>query len=136
MANSDPRHHSIEDIAWLRAIADLTIVVPADPAETAQAVRFAHPHEGPVFIRTSRTPVPDIHAADYRFDIGRSVQLRDGSDVTIGLSTAAGTDLLVVLFSAEVHHALSSGRGWSPRRCRTYFRQLLFSQLIDADERA
>lgn len=49
-----------------------------------------------------------------------------------GLSTAAAADLLVVLFSAEVHHALSSGRGWSPRRCRTYFRQLLSSQLIDA----
>jgi AcrR family transcriptional regulator len=53
-----------------------------------------------------------------------------------GLSTAAAADLLIVLFSAEVHRALSSGRGWSPRRCRTYFRQLLLSQLIDADERA
>ena len=52
-----------------------------------------------------------------------------------GLSTSAATDLLIVLFSAEIHYALSSGRGWSPRRCRTYFRQLLFSQLIDTDER-
>ena len=53
-----------------------------------------------------------------------------------GLSIAAATDILIVLFSAEVHHALTSGRGWPPRRCHTYFRQLLFSQLIAADEPA
>ena len=45
-------HHSIEDMAWLRAIADPAVVVPADPAETASAICFAHEYAGPVFIRT------------------------------------------------------------------------------------
>src|SRR5215217_522338 len=56
-----PTHHSIEDIAWLRAIADLTVVVPADPIETAQAIEVAATTPGPMFIRISRLPVPIIH---------------------------------------------------------------------------
>jgi transketolase len=78
-----PTHHSIEDVAWLRAIANLVVVVPADPAETEQAIRAAHRHVGPVFIRTSRMPVPAVHPADYRFAFGTAARLRDGNDVTI-----------------------------------------------------
>jgi transketolase len=76
-------HHSIEDLAWTRAIADLTVIAPADPLETAQAVRAAARMDGPVFLRLSRMPVPPVHAADYTFEIGRAVLLREGSDVTI-----------------------------------------------------
>ena len=54
-----PTHHSIEDLAWTRAIANLTVIVPADPIETAQAVRAAAAIDGPVFLRVSRMPVPD-----------------------------------------------------------------------------
>jgi transketolase len=78
-----PTHHSIEDIAWTRAIDRLVVVVPADPLETAGAIRAAYEHEGPVFVRTSRIGVPIVHPGDYRFEIGRSVQLREGSDVTL-----------------------------------------------------
>lgn len=78
-----PTHHSIEDVAWLRAIANLAVVVPADPRETEQAVRAAAAYEGPVFLRISRMPVPEVHDADYRFEIGRSVELSSGSDVTL-----------------------------------------------------
>ena len=78
-----PTHHSIEDLAWTRAIADLTVVVPADPIETAQAVRAAHEWNGPVFLRTSRMPVPILHGPDYRFRIGRADLLREGTDLTI-----------------------------------------------------
>jgi transketolase len=77
-----PTHHSIEDLAWTRAIADLTVVVPADPVETAQAVRAAYSMDGPVFLRISRMPVPTVHPPTYAFAIGRSVELRPGSDVT------------------------------------------------------
>ena len=52
-----PTHHSIEDIAWLRA-DNLTIVVPADPTETAAALRWAVEVDGPVFVRVSRMAVP------------------------------------------------------------------------------
>jgi transketolase len=78
-----PTHHSIEDIAWTRAIDRLVVIVPADPVETAQAMRAAYEYEGPIFIRTSRIGVPNVHPEDYHFEIGKSVRLRDGDDVTI-----------------------------------------------------
>ena len=77
-----PTHHSIEDIAWLRAIADLHVVVPADPVETDQAIRAACEHVGPVFVRTSRTPVPAVNPDGYQFQFGKAAQLRDGDDAT------------------------------------------------------
>src|SRR5690606_6589152 len=76
-------HHSIEDLAWTRAIAGMTVVVPADPVETAQAVRAAAGIAGPVFLRISRMGVPVVHAAGYQFAIGRAAELRAGGDVTI-----------------------------------------------------
>jgi transketolase len=78
-----PTHHSIEDVAWTRAIADMTIIVPADPVETAAALRAAAACDGPVFLRLSRMPVPVVHAAEYRFKIGRAVRLRKGTQVTL-----------------------------------------------------
>jgi transketolase len=78
-----PTHHSIEDLAWLRAIANLTVIVPADPIETEQAVRAAWRTEGPMFLRISRMPVPLVHNKDYRFEIGRAARLRAGDDVTL-----------------------------------------------------
>jgi transketolase len=78
-----PTHHSIEDLAWLRAIPGLTVIVPSDPAETAQAVRWAAAHDGPVFLRISRMGVPDVNPEGYEFVPGRAVTLREGADVTI-----------------------------------------------------
>jgi transketolase len=78
-----PTHHSIEDLAWTRAIANMTVIVPADPVETASAMRAAAAYDGPVFLRLSRMPVPVVHAADYEFEIGRAVWLREGRDVTL-----------------------------------------------------
>ena len=78
-----PTHHSIEDLAWTRAIAGMTVVVPADPIETAQAVRAAAAMTGPIFLRLSRMAVPVVHPAGYRFEIGKAAELRGGTDVTI-----------------------------------------------------
>jgi transketolase len=78
-----PTHHSLEDVAWLRAIDNLVVIVPADPSETAQALRAAHAHDGPVFVRVSRMGVPAVNADDYRFAIGRAVRMTDGEDLTI-----------------------------------------------------
>jgi transketolase len=78
-----PTHHSIEDLAWTRAIANMTVVVPADPIETAQAVRAVAAMDGPVFLRLSRMPVPPVHPPGYAFGIGRAAWLRDGSEVTV-----------------------------------------------------
>lgn len=77
-------HHSIEDVAWLRAIDKLTVIVPSDPWETAAAIKAAAAHDGPVFVRISRMPVPAIpRAGDAAFTIGKAELLRDGGDVAI-----------------------------------------------------
>ena len=83
-----PTHHSIEDLSWLRAIADLPVVVPADPAQTAQAVRWAAANPGPSYLRIPRFPVPDVTPPGAPFQPGRALQLTDGNDVAV---IAAGT---------------------------------------------
>ena len=93
-----PTHHSIEDIAWLRAIDNMIIVVPADPIETAAALRWAAAYEGPVFIRVSRMSVPQVNADNYTFEPGRAVTLREGDDVTV---ISNGTVLWRALVAAE-----------------------------------
>jgi transketolase len=93
-----PTHHSIEDFAWTRAISNMTVLVPADPIETDQAVRVAAEHRGPVFMRIGRTPVPQVHDEQYRFEIGRAALLRAGDDVTL---IANGTLVARALQAAE-----------------------------------
>src|SRR2546427_3455202 len=78
-----PTHHSIEDIAWLRAIANMTVIVPADPIETAAALRWAAASDGPVFIRVSRMSVPKVYCDDYEFQLGKAITVRAGDDVTL-----------------------------------------------------
>jgi transketolase len=94
-----PTHHSIEDLAWLRTIPGLTVIVPADPEETRQALRWAAGHDGPVFVRVSRMGVPDVNPPGYRFVPGRATTLRQGADVTIA---ATGTVVSRALEAAEV----------------------------------
>jgi len=97
-----PTHHSIEDIAWTRAIANLTVVVPADPVETAAAVRAAAATEGPIFLRLSRMPVPVLHDGAYQFAFGQASQLRDGSHLTL---IANGTMVCRALEAASLLQA-------------------------------
>jgi transketolase len=93
-----PTHHSIEDLAWLRAIDNMIVVVPADPIETAAAMRWAAAMEGPVFIRVSRMSVPQIYTDDYTFHPGTATAVRDGGDVTL---ISNGTVLWRALVAAE-----------------------------------
>jgi len=78
-----PTHHSIEDLAWMRVIPNMTVIVPADPVETAASMGYSLKHEGPMFLRIARVPVPSVHAVDYEFKLGKAVKLREGSDVTL-----------------------------------------------------
>ncbi len=89
-------HHSIEDVAWLRAIDGLTVIVPADPWQTDAAIRAAAAHDGPVYLKISRMPVPQLTRAEHSFAIGRAETLREGGDIAI---VANGT---------LVHHALAA----------------------------
>lgn len=92
-------HHSPEDLGWLRAIPGITVIAPADAAETAAAVRWAAQHDGPVFLRISRMGVPDLPELDGAFTPGRAVPLRDGTDVTL---VATGTVVAPTLHAAEL----------------------------------
>ncbi|HEX9199839.1 MAG TPA: transketolase C-terminal domain-containing protein, partial [Acidobacteriaceae bacterium] len=78
-----PTHHSIEDLAWTRVIPNLTVIVPADPVETRAAMLWARDHDGPVFLRLSRLPVPVLLDENYVFRPGHMVVMREGSDVTV-----------------------------------------------------
>ncbi len=76
-------HQCNEDIALMRTIPGMTIINPADDTEARLAVRAAIDHDGPVYMRFGRLAVPVIFGDDYNFEIGKGVQLKDGSDVTI-----------------------------------------------------
>lgn len=78
-----PTHHSVEDLAWTRVIPNLTVIVPADPVETKTAMLWARDHEGPVFLRLSRSPVPVLLDESYAFQPGQAVVMREGTDVTV-----------------------------------------------------
>ena len=73
----------LEDIACLRALPNMTIIQPADEAETRQAVAYAVEHQGPVYLRLTRQNLEPVCPADYRFQLGRWLTLRPGSDVTV-----------------------------------------------------
>lgn len=76
-------HQGQEDLSILRAIANSTVIAPADPTTTEQAVRAAVEYDGPVYLSFTRDPVPNIFTEAYPFEIGKAVTVRTGSDVTI-----------------------------------------------------
>lgn len=74
-------HHSIHDIAVLRAINNLNIIVPADNFETREAIKLAAELEEPVFIRFGKRAMYDLHAEDATFELGKGIQLKEGKDI-------------------------------------------------------
>lgn len=76
-------HQVVEDIALMRAMPNMTVIVPADGEETAQAVRAAVEYEGPVYLRLGRAKVPTIFDSNYKFEIGKGVIVHPGDDVTV-----------------------------------------------------
>ena len=92
-------HQCCEDIALMRTIPGMTVIVPADDIEARACVRAAYEFEGPVYMRFGRlaTPVINDHE-DYEFKIGRGVVVREGSDVTI---SACGLMVAEALEAAE-----------------------------------
>ncbi len=76
-------HQCNEDIALMRTIPDMTIINPADAIETKLAIEAAIEHNGPVYLRFGRLPVPVVFDENYKFEIGKGVQLKEGTDVTI-----------------------------------------------------
>ncbi len=93
-------HQCNEDIALMRTIPGMTIINPADDVEAKAAVKAALDFNGPVYMRFGRLAVPVINdAATHKFELGKGIVLRDGSDVTI---VATGLMVNEALQSAEV----------------------------------
>jgi transketolase len=87
-------HQSVEDIAVMRAMPNMVVLAPADAHETRAAIRAATAHDGPVYVRLGRDPGPDVIDEEAPFEIGRAVELREGSDVAI-ISTGVHTSRAV-----------------------------------------
>lgn len=92
-------HQATEDLAILRAIPNLTLIVPADSVETENAIRAAAAYHGPMYIRLSRLATPIIYEnKDYGFKIGKGVVLKSGKDLSI---FACGIMVHEALLAAE-----------------------------------
>lgn len=76
-------HQIVEDIALMRALPNMTVVVPADAPETYLAIRAVADYVGPVYLRMGRADVPTISSIEDDFKLGKATVLRDGDDVTL-----------------------------------------------------
>jgi transketolase len=76
-------HQCCEDIALMRTIPGMTVINPADDTEAKAAMRAAFEHDGPVYIRFGRLAVPVIFDENYKFEIGKGIELKEGNDVTV-----------------------------------------------------
>ena len=92
-------HQALEDVALMRALPNMTVIIPADCTECEQAVKYAAQHKGPVYIRIARSNVPDVFNSDYHFDINKAVIMEQGKDVSIFTN---GETLAEVLQAAEI----------------------------------
>ncbi len=92
-------HQCLEDIALMRVIPGMTVIVPSDDIEARAAVEAAYAYKGPVYLRFGRLAVPVINdRPDYRFEIGKGITLREGKDLTI---VATGLEVQSALEAAE-----------------------------------
>lgn len=78
-----PTHHAITDLAIMRSLPGMTVIVPGDTVAVARLLPLVAEHRGPVYFRLNRNDVPRVYADDASFSIGKAVQIRDGSDVTL-----------------------------------------------------
>jgi transketolase len=92
-------HHSLQDIAVMRAIPGTTVILPADRHETRKMTEALLKYEGPVYVRIGRNPVEDVYEdSNYEFEIGKAVTIRDGQDITI---VAAGETVKVATDASD-----------------------------------
>ncbi len=90
---------ALEDMAAFRAIPGMTVISPADPTEMAQATRAILEFDGPVYMRTGRSPARHLFGAEHKFEIGKGQIVRDGKDVTI---VACGVEVARAMDAAEL----------------------------------
>ena len=99
-------HQAFEDIAIMRAIPNMTVIVPADAVEMKQAVRACVEYNGPVYLRCIRCDTPVIFDENYKFEWNKGVTLRKGKDVTI-VSTGMMTSKALIATNILVDQGIS-----------------------------
>ncbi|KEQ27943.1 transketolase family protein [Paenibacillus tyrfis] len=87
-------HHSIEDIAIMRSLPNMTVCCPGDPVEVKNIVEESFKHQGPMYIRLARNGEPVIHSEDRKIAIGQAVKVTEGKDLVI-LTTSNTLELAV-----------------------------------------
>ncbi|AET70865.1 transketolase, alpha subunit [Desulfosporosinus orientis DSM 765] len=107
-------HQAVEDVAIMRAVPNMTVLVPADGEETRQAILAAAKYYGPVYIRMGRLDVPLLFGEDYHFEIGKANVLKEGTDaaimangVMVSLALEAAADLAEQGISVSVVNVAS-----------------------------
>ncbi|MDK2805158.1 MAG: transketolase [Thermoanaerobacterium sp.] len=92
-------HHSLQDIAVMRAIPGISIIIPADRYETEKMMSSLLDYEGPVYVRVGRNPVEDVYSdLNYNYEIGKAVVMRQGNDITI---IATGETVKIAVDAAD-----------------------------------
>ena len=76
-------HHSIEDIAIMRALPNMTVICPGDPIEVKMATKLSVSHNGPIYIRLGKSHEPKVHLDTPDFKIGKGITMKNGDDITI-----------------------------------------------------
>jgi transketolase len=94
-------HQDVEDIAIMRAMPDMTVLAPADAIEGEAIIRWATEFQGPVYLRLARDASPNVFDEAYRFVPGKTISLRDGSDI---LLISTGPQSVRCLQAAELLH--------------------------------
>lgn len=97
-AGGGPTHNDIADLALYRAIPNLTVVVPADADQCRKVIRASFDYEGPMIIRIDRAGSPNVYAEDYKYEIGKAIELMEGTDASI-IST--GSNLYECMMAAK-----------------------------------
>lgn len=82
-SNLGPTHQSIEDIALMSALPNMTVISPADPMEANKATFASVQIDGPVYLRLATGGSPEIYKEDYEFTVGQGVTLKEGNDIAI-----------------------------------------------------
>jgi len=106
-----PTHHSMEDIALMRTLPNMTIVAPADPQETYAAVREIAAHKGPVYLRLERNPDQSVYDKPPQFRIGKGYRHRKGSTVALcvtGTKVGLANDVTARLNAKGIHPSVYS----------------------------
>ncbi|MFJ7364860.1 transketolase family protein [Peribacillus frigoritolerans] len=82
-AQEGATHLPLEDISLMRSLPRMTVIVPADAVEMEKAVEAAYYHDGPIYLRVGKLPVPIVTKKEEPFKIGKAIKYREGSDITI-----------------------------------------------------